>query len=170
MSHADRPPSRLKGAPWWAMVLALVAVVLVAGWRTTSSLTGSDDTAEAASAKGASGLSTGVRTWNDMGRVRGLTDSSGAKLQASARELSDDGDVEEATLALAWQATCGVVLDDVRLELGAVSQLVLELSAEFGVTFLEEGERVVANAVLDAIRDNANDAAVKCSELRNAGF
>jgi len=170
MSHSDRPPARVKGAPWWLMVVALVAVVLVAGWRTTSALTGSDEEPDAGSAKGGSGLSTAVQTWEDMGRVRGLTDSTGETLQASARKLSDDGDVQAATLAVAWQATCGVILDDVRLEIGSIAEFVLELSTGSGVTFLDEGERTVAVAVLDAIREDANDAAGKCSELRNAGF
>ena len=159
----------MRGAPWWLMVVALVAVVLVAGWRTTEALTGSDD-GERASATGSSGLASGVKTWGEMGRVRGLTDSTGETLQASARKLSDDGDVQEATLAVAWQATCGVVLDDVRLEVGSIAEFVLELSAESGVIFHEEGERVVANAVLDAISEDANDASAKCLELRNAGF
>lgn len=169
MSHSDRPPTRLKGAPWWLMVVALAAVVLVAGWRTIEALTGSDDGAEA-SAKGSSRLSAGVQTWEDMGRVRGLTTVAGEELKASARELSADGDVKEATLAAARQATCGVILDDVRLEVGSIAEFVLDLSDESGVTFLEKGERVVANAVLDAISENANDASAKCSHLRNAGF
>lgn len=170
MSHADRPPSRLKGVPWWAMVLALVAVLLVAGWQATSSLKDSDDAAKAASVKGGSGLTAGVKAWDDMSRVRGLTRASGEKLQASARQLSDDPDVQAATLVVAWKATCAVNFDDVRLERGSIAQFVLELGAEVGITFFEEGELVVANAVLDAIHENANDAAAKCSELRDAGF
>ena len=102
-----------------AVVVALVAVVLVAG----------------------------VKLWDDMGRVRGLTLSTGERLQASAGQLSDDPDVQEATLAVAWQATCAVIFGDVRLEQGSI-----------------------ASAVLDAINQNANDAAAKCHELRTAGF
>jgi hypothetical protein len=152
------------------MVLALVAVVLVAGWQATSSLKDSGNTAKAASVRGGSGLTAGVKVWEDMNRVRGLTLSTGEVLQTSARRLSEDPDVQEATLAVAWRATCAVILDDVRLELGSIGQLVLELAAEVGITFFEEGEQVVANAVLDAIKENANDAAEKCSELRDAGF
>lgn len=152
------------------MALAVVAVVLVIGWRATPALMNADDEGKAASAKGASGLSAGVRTWDAMGRVRGLTGSTGEELQSSARELSDDADVQAATLAVAWKATCGVILDDVRLEVGSIARFVLELSAELGITFLEEGEQVVANGVLDAIGENANDAAATCSELRDAGF
>lgn len=152
------------------MAVALVAVVLVIGWRATPSLMNSGDAANAGSAKGTSGLSDGVKTWDDMGRVRGLTTLAGEQLHASARELSDDADVQEATLAVAWKATCAVILDDVRLERGSIAQLVLDLSTDLGVAFVEEGELVVADRVLDAINENANDAAAKCSELRDAGF
>lgn len=152
------------------MAVALVAVVLVIGWRATPSLMNSGDAANAGSAKGTSGLSDGVKTWDDMGRVRGLTTLAGEQLHASARELSDDADVQEATLAVAWKATCAVILDDVRLELGSIAQLVLEFAAEVGITFFEEGERVVATAVVDAIKEDANDAATKCSDLRDAGL
>jgi hypothetical protein len=172
MSHADRPPRGRTPRPWRVLVrvLALVVVVLVVGVWAGSSLKDSDDAASAASAKGGSGLTKGVKIWDDMSRVRGLTVSTGERLQSSVRELSDDIGVQEATLAVAWKATCAVLFDDVPLQLGSIAEFVLDLSAEFGITFLEEGEQVVASAVLDAIHENANDAAAKCSGLRDAGF
>jgi len=155
---------------WPAMVLTLVAVVLVIGWRAGPSLLDSDDAGDAASATGGSALSTGAQVWDDMGRVRGLTESTGEELRSSVRELSDDADVQDATLAVAWKATCGVVFGEVQLERGSVARSVLDLAATLGIEFLNEGEYTVADAVLQAVNESANDAAEKCANLRNAGF
>lgn len=152
------------------MVVAIVAVVLVIGWRASSSLRNSDDEGNAASAKGGSGLEAGVKTWGDMGRVRGLTSSTGEQLEESVRELSDDSDVREATMGVAWKTTCAVVFGEVQLDRGSIVPFVLDLAARSGVEFLHEGELVVADAVLHAVNESANDAAEKCNNLRNAGF
>jgi hypothetical protein len=170
MSHADRPPSRRTRRLWPAMVLVLGVVVLSSVLWTSSSLKEDDDGAGAGSAEGGSGLSEGVDVWDDMDRVRGLTSSAGERLQSSVRELSDEGEVQAATLAVAWQTTCSVVSGEVQLERRSIAAFVLDRGASFGVSFLDHGEDAVADAVLTVIHDSANDAAEKCDDLRNAGF
>jgi hypothetical protein len=152
------------------MVTALTVAVVAIGVWASAGVIDSDDAPETGSAKGGSDLATGVQIWGDMGRVEGLTLMAGEQLQASARDLSGETDVQEATLAVGWKATCAVVLGEVRLEPGAIAQAVLDLAPAHGISFLDDGEEVVAQAVQRMVNENANDAAEKCDELRNAGF
>jgi hypothetical protein len=151
-------------------IRALAVVVLVIGLSAGSCLKNADDGARLATARGGSKLSTGVKVWDDMGRVRGLTVSAGEQLQSGARRLSDDPEVQEATLAVAWKATCGVIFGEVQFERGSIARFVVDLAATYGIEFLNDGEAVIADTVLQVVDSSANDAAEKCDDLREAGF
>ncbi len=81
-------------------------------------------------------------------------------------EPGEDPEVQDALEGLAWETTCALVFDEVPATVEEVAIFLVERAVNFGISFLEEGEREMADLVLDAFEEQENEAQDACNEIR----
>jgi hypothetical protein len=78
-------------------------------------------------------------------------------------------EVREAFASLVWDVGCDIVAGNLPDDTDALADYLLERAVAFGIQFFEEAERDVAEAVLDAVSADANEAAQRCQQLPDSG-
>lgn len=91
----------------------------------------------------------------------------GARLRSSARELSEDPEVQDALEGLAWESTCALVFGEVPATVEEVADFLVERAVSFGISFLDDGEQEMAGLVIDAYTEQENEAEEACNDIRS---
>ena len=120
-----------------------------------------------AKSEGDDALRAGTRRADDIlvQVPKAIEPSLGTRLRSSARELSNDPDVQDALEGLAWETTCALVFGEVPSDVGEVAAFLVERAASFGISFLDDGEQQMAGLVVDAFTEQASEAEQACNDI-----
>ncbi len=122
-----------------------------------------DDAARVAARGSDDGLRAGVLLGDEAVEV---APDLGTQLRSTARSLSDNEDVGEASYGLAWDVMCDVVAHDLPQDLTEIVEYVVAGAASFSLEFTDEGAQQLGEAILDELDGEESEILDACAELQ----
>jgi hypothetical protein len=79
-------------------------------------------------------------------------------------------DLREAFASLVWDVGCDIVAGNLPEDADAVAADLFNRAVAFGIEFFDDFEQDVAEAILDAVSADDNEAAQRCQQLPDSGL